>query len=112
MSNYPQFLISTNKKAALGRVYLFHAKKPKFLGEILSFKSMNDFELFKANPNKEYCCKINDQFYTICTYTEAKGKIIGLFVIDFFDSPLDSSGKIITEGLMNEAASWLKAYYK
>jgi hypothetical protein len=111
MSNHPQFFICTNKKAALGRVYLFHAKKPKFLSEILSFKSLYDFEIYKANPNKEFHCKIEGQEYIICTHTVAKGKIVGLFVIDFFDSPIDSSGEINTEGLMKRTADWLKAYF-
>lgn len=111
MANYPQFFISTNKKAALGRIFLFHAKKPKFLGEIFSFKSISDFELYKANPSKEFCCKIDDKVYTICTYTEVKGKIIGLFVIEFFDTPKGPSGEINVDGLMNRASDWLKAYF-
>ncbi len=112
MSNYPKFLISTNKNAAPGKVYIFHAQKPRFLGEILSFKSLDDLNKCKANPKKEFMCKIGDQLFVICMHTEAKGKIAGIFVVKFFDNPLCSSGQIDIEGLMNKTSEWLNAYYK
>jgi hypothetical protein len=111
MSNYPQFFISTNKKAADGRVFVFHAKKPKFLGEILTFNSLSNFELYKTKPSNDFLCKIGEKTYTICTNTEVKGKIIALFVIDFFDLPLDPAGELKVDGLMNRTADWLKAYF-
>jgi hypothetical protein len=111
MGNYPQFLIGTNKKAAQNHVFLLHSEKPKFLGEILSFNSISDFESYRDSPNREHVCKISGQTYTICARAEVKGKIIGLFVIDFFDSPLGKSGEINVDGLMANVEDWLKTYY-
>jgi hypothetical protein len=111
MSNYPAFFISTNKKAALGRIFVFHARKPRFLGEILTFKSISNFDLYKTNPGKDFNYKIGDKNYIVFTNTEVNGKVIAMFVIDFFDSPLDPNGELKVEGLMNRTADWMKAYF-
>ncbi len=107
MPKFPQFLISTNKKDKPGRLFLLCTKKPGFLGEILIFKSLPEYEKFNANHIKEFLCDVEGKRQIISTHFEYKGKIIGLFIIEFFDVPI----KNILDSLLDRTKRWLKAYY-
>jgi hypothetical protein len=111
MSNYPKFFICTNKKAAYGRLFLYHTQNPRFIGEILTFKSFSDYDKYQEKPAKNHICKIEGVNYTICTAIEIKEKIIGLFVIEFMDTPEGFSEDPKLNGLMNRVTDWLKGYF-
>ncbi len=112
MGHYPQFLISTNKKDVPGRIFLLHAKKPRFIGELITFKSMADFEKFAAHPTNEFLCDIEGEKRLVSTYFKYENTIAAIFVIDFFDAPFNYSGESRLDGLMKRVKGWLQAYYK
>lgn len=103
MGNYPRFLISTNKKAAPGKVFLVHAKSPRFIGELLTFHSLSDFQKFNANPPKELLCYIKGEKRILSTHFNYAGKIAGLFVLEFEDIKNSTEEKRL-DGLMKKSS--------
>ncbi len=111
MEKYPKFMISLNKKTALGRIFLLHTGKPGLLAEIISFHNINGFEAYCKKPGSVHTCSIGNKIHTITAHIEIKGKIFGIFVIEFFEDPTNSFGELDFTGLMHQAAEWLRDYF-
>lgn len=115
MSKIPKFLLCKNDAAQPGALFLFHTQRPRFVGKIVIFDQLQDFEKWQLSPPSNAFCSISGNKSFVGTRTTVNNSIIAMYVVEFIDEPgseIPADGEFMHGGLMARTGDWMHSYFK